>query len=252
MKYKELIYRLSVFSTEDIRDNFPSAEAMQFTLTKYIRQNLIVRIKRGLYAAVDPSTGGIYANRYEIATKGATGAYIAFHSALEYHGVANQVFNTVYVCGDARFRTFEYDGLEYVRIMPPSVEIGVTETERNSVIRVTGLERTIVDCVNELDLAGGLEEVAEAITACPYLNEERLKEYLKGYDKKVLYQKVGYLMSTLKRNEFSAEFFAFCKTNMGKGNSYMTENINARGKLNREWRLIVPEELENIGERANG
>jgi predicted transcriptional regulator of viral defense system len=203
-----------------------------------------VRVRRGLYAAVNPATGLLYAGRYEIASKLFADACVVYHSALEFYGVANQAFNTVYVASATRFREFEYDGVEYVRIVP-QIEKGVVEQESHAVIRVTDLERTVVDCLDRIDLAGGIDELTQGLTASAYLREKELAMYLMEYDKNFLYQKAGYFLSRYKRGDFSADFFAMCKQKAGGRKSYLTENPSTSVKLNKDWLLIVPEALEN-------
>ena len=118
---------------------------------------------------------------------------MAYHSALEYHGIANQVFNMLYFCSITRIQSFENGGVEYNRIKPPKATSGILKTEIYSAVRVTDLERTIVDCIDRLDLAGGIEEILTAVSACAYLNNDKLKKYLDEYGEKYLYQKAGYV-----------------------------------------------------------
>jgi predicted transcriptional regulator of viral defense system len=243
MKYFERFSKLSVFSKAEIIGEFRSARSADSILFDYVRRGLIVKVRQGLYAAVNPATGQPYAGRYEIATKTADDAYVAYHSALEYHGIANQVFNTVYFCSSAEVRPFESGGVMYSRLKPPKASEGIITAEVYSIVRVTDLERSVVDCVNRLDLAGGVEELITAINACAYLDENKLKKYLDEYGEKYLYQKAGYLLWLTKRDELSQEFFLYCKERTGNRRSYMTENSGEETVLNTEWNLIVPKTL---------
>jgi predicted transcriptional regulator of viral defense system len=124
----------------------------------------------------------------------------------------------------------------------PSLGVGFLETERHSVIRYTDLERTIIDCIDRIEQAGGLEVVKAAIGACAYLNENKLKEYLNAYDKNFLYQKAGYLLSKTNPGGLSEGFFAHCKSRMGARKSYMTENAATGAVFNSDWNLFVPDD----------
>ena len=62
----------------------------------------------------------------------------------------------------------------------------------NSLVHVTDEERTVIDCIDRIDRAGGLEELLHAIAAMTYLNENKLMTYLEIYDKQFLYQKTGF------------------------------------------------------------
>lgn len=239
MKYLGAFSKLSVFTTDEISGLFASHKTKERTLSTYVAGGNLVRVKRGLYAAINPASDHPYAGRFEIASKLMPDAYVAYHSALEYHGIANQVFNIVQVCSASDFRPLDFDGLTYTHVYP-GVNVGVLETELSSVIRVTDLERTVIDCIDRIELSGGLEEIEAAIGACAYLNEAKLKEYLEAYDKNFLYQKAGYLLSNANSFGLSDDFFAYCKSKIGARKSYMTENAATGTEFNSDWNLFVP------------
>ncbi|MDR3185873.1 MAG: hypothetical protein LBU04_03560 [Christensenellaceae bacterium] len=246
MKHLELFSKLNLFTKADLTSHFQSPMSLNSALFGYIKRGLVVRIKNGLYAAVNPAIGIPYAGQYEIATGAASDAYVAYHTALEYHGIANQVYNTFYFCSTARVRSFEYGLCSYNRICPPKVTEGIITTEIYAPVRVTCLERTIVDCINRLDLAGGLGEVIMAITACPYLNEDKLEKYLDEYGEKYLYQKAGFILWQTKQSELSKVFFDYCKARVGNRRSYMIENKGEDVMLNTEWNLIIPRSIYGV------
>jgi predicted transcriptional regulator of viral defense system len=94
--------------------------------------------------------------QYAIASRAAPDAYVAYHSAFEYHGLANQVYYDVFVATQSRFREFEHDGITYRRVQSP-YEDGI-EAKADGV-RVTDLERTVVDGIGNFEKSGGLEEL---------------------------------------------------------------------------------------------
>ena len=243
MKHFEHFSQLAVFTKAEAVGDFQSKRSADSALLEYLKRGLIVHIKRGLYAVVNPATGQPYAGRYEIATKIAEDAYVAYHSALEYHGVANQVFNTVYFCSGAEVRPFEREGVLYNRLRLSKALGGILTTELYAAVRVTDLERSVVDCIDRLDLAGGIEEVLTAVNSCAYLDDDKLKKYLDEYGEKYLYQKAGYLLWHAKRNELPQEFFIYCKERMGNRRSYMTENRVEEVVLDTAWNLIVPKTI---------
>jgi predicted transcriptional regulator of viral defense system len=69
----------------------------------------------------------------------------------------------------------------------------------DSLVRVTDEERTVIDCIDRIDRAGGLEELLHAIAAMTYLNENKLLNYLEIYDKQFLYQKTVFAFLFSKR-----------------------------------------------------
>ena len=77
---------------------------------------------------------------------------------MEYHGLATQVYSDVHVITVKRYAPMTIDDLEY-QFFQSGYNGGITETKRNAKIRVTELERTVIDCLDRILLSGGLEEV---------------------------------------------------------------------------------------------
>ena len=107
-------------------------------------------------------------------------------------------------------KAFEFGGHVYVRV-PSNIKMGVETTTRGE--RITDLERTVLDSINNFEKDMGFEELIQCISAIPVLNESRLLSYLEAYDKCFLYQKVGFIFEHFRENfDFSAQrrrsFFA--------------------------------------------
>lgn len=237
----------AVFKTRDIEHLFPSERSMQNRLKSLMEENRVARIKNGLYATVNPITGSIFANRYEIGTALVPDGYIGYHSALEFFAYGNQMFSEVQVFSKKRTAPFIYEGLEY-RFYNPPIDGGILLLERNGEIRVTNIERTVVDCIDRLDLCGGIEEVVIALGEIHVLDEKVVLSYLNTYDKKSLFQKAGFLLSAMKKNELSPTFFEECRLNVPNRVCDIRENRKLPYSFSKEWNLLYNDssmELEN-------
>lgn len=234
----------AVFRTQDIMSFFPSERSMQYKLKSLIGTGRIAKIKSGLYATVNPLTGDIFANRFEIATALFDQACVAYHSALEFHGLGNQMYFQTQVFLEKRQIPFEYDGIEY-KFFHPKIHSGVMHLEENATITVTDLERTLADCFDRLDLAGGLEELVTAMNGITYLNERSLLGYLKEYNKKFLYKKAGFLLHRFKGDLLSRMFFDACRQNITHKFDDIRENKKLPSKADGDWKIIYPEKLMN-------
>lgn len=237
----------TIFRTKDIEHLFPSERSMQNRLKTLMKEKRVARIKNGLYATINPITGDVFANRYEIGTALIPDGYIGYHSALEFFAYGNQMSSEVQVFSNKRSLPFIYDNLEY-RFYNPSINDGVLELERNGKIRVTNIERTIVDCIDRLDLCGGIEEVMIALGEIHVLKEELILSYLKEYGKKCLFQKVGFLLSIAKKDELSSTFFDECRIHVPTRMCDMRENKKLPREYNKEWNFLYTKssiELEN-------
>ena len=111
---------------------------------------------------------------------------------------------------------------------------------RDKVGSVVSLERAIIDSIDCLSLAGGLEEVEYALDNCPKLNIKDVETLLKAFDKSVLYQKVGYLFEKHFGNDVPEEFYEECLKHSGNTVVYLECNPG-EGKLNAKWKLMIKE-----------
>ncbi len=241
---KDFFLNKALFRTRDILNDFPSERSMQVKLKALIEMGRIAKIKNGLYAIVNPLTGDIFANRFEIATALFDNACVAYHSALEFHGLGNQMFSEVQIFNEKRNIPFEYNGLEY-KFFSYTAKGGIMCIEQNAKVVVTDLERTVIDCIARIDLAGGLEELVTALNGITYLNEESLLNYLKEYNIKFLYKKTGFLLSLLKKDLLSDAFFETCKNNCSIKIEDISENKKMPRKTDKYWGLIYPQKLIN-------
>jgi predicted transcriptional regulator of viral defense system len=249
MKYLEELHKLKLFHKKDIVSLTKEENAAKEILRRYKKQMLISQVRRNLYAVTDLATKATLPNKFEIASQVTTSSYIAYHAALEYYGLAHQIFYELYVSSKELFNNFDYEGISYSFCRSKS-EIGVVNPVTDSLIRVTDLERTIIDCIDRIDLSGGLEELVQCFAIITYVNENKLLDYLNHFKKQVLYQKTGFILSYFKKEmKLSDAFFETCKSNIGKSTRYLTdtqENII----YFKEWKLCAPENILSFLEQG--
>ena len=244
VNYLQKIHELKVFTLEDFEAIAPSQRAAQELLRVYSHKGYVKKVRRNLYCAADLATGENVASKFAIGSHIARDSYICYHSALEFHGLAHQQFFQVNVISSSRFNEFEYDGLTY-RFSPFTITGGVVTPELNRFIRVTDLERTVVDCIDKIVLAGGLEELLHALSIISYLDEKKLRQYLKEYDKKVLYKKSGFLLSQFNDVlKLKPSFFSLCHRKSDSVLGVLTDRQES-DKYNSVWNLYVPESIES-------
>ena len=195
MKYLQALQRQRVFDLAFAASLTKNEQTAKSMLQSYKKAGVIKSVRQNLYVALDLASGNSLAGRFEIGSNITKDAYISHHSALEFHGVANQVFHQVTVTTNTRFCTFVYDDFSYERYSE-RIYSGVITPPLSPLVRVTDLERTVIDCLYDIDLAGGLEEIIEALTLIPTLNERYLISYLKEYNQIYLWQKAGYVPVT--------------------------------------------------------
>ena len=245
MKYYERLIELQCFSRADVERLTQNEYAADSLIKEYKRKGYIESVRRNLFVAVSMETKRAVPNRYRIASSILRGNYVSHHSAFEYYGCANQVFYQVYVSGEGRFANFEYDDLTF-RYVAPRIELGVVQKEDG--IRVTDMERTVLDSINDFEKIGGLEELLRCLELITYVDEDQLLRYLEAYDKQVLYQKVGYILEHLKKQlRLSDNFFEVCESKRKGSVRYLYHGIEHEPNIfSNRWNLVVPQDLMKL------
>lgn len=246
VKHYEDLLKQEVFTFKDAQAIIGNAEAAKKTLQRYKKSGLIKHIQRELYYTVNLENRNAGANRYVIAGKINKDAYLVCHSAFEIHGLANQVSFDVWVASEKRFNAFKFEGTRY-RYAGKGINIGVIQYKLNPKIKVTGLERTVIDSLKNIEYGGGIHELDECLAICPMLDNQKLKSYLEKYNLQFLYKKAGYFFERYqKQMGIGNDLLELCEQKSGRSLRYLGEEAqNGSGKLIKRWNLIVPDDLES-------
>lgn len=242
--YFELMQK-PVFCMNDVNEYYENNEGARSAVKRLLKRGLILRIRKDLYTCISGETGAPIANRFQIASAITESSYVSHHTAMEYHGITDQVFYDVYVSSETRFSSFSFDGYGYIYVCAKS-DIGVEHPAFSGGIAVTDIERSLVDCIRDMDKISGPEEVLNMVKSIKRLNEEKLLLYLATFQNQFLYQKTGYLLQRMNnRFELPEHFFEECLAHIGKSKRYFTKEQKT-GKFDSTWNLIIPDELLNI------
>ena len=124
---------------------------------------------------------------------------------------------------------------------------GVVEAKNTTGVRITDLERTVIDSIRDFNKIGGFEELINCLEGVYYLDETKLIRYLDIYNTQGLYQKAGYLLDRYKKEmQLSREFVEYCKSKIGKSRRYLVSEAKENSYYNSKWELMVPEGLFEI------
>ncbi len=205
--------KMPIFTLDDVKKEIKSESNLFATLKRMERDGSIFKLKSGLYSLVNPVTEDLFVNKFEIATAIHDDCYCAFHTALEYYGLVSRKYLLVQTISSHRQPAMTIQDYKYVTYVN-KYDDGVEEHKDVSKIRVTNIERTILDCLDRPDLCSGLDEIYDAMGSIWSMDESKLLKYLNAYDKKILYKKAGYLFSQIKPKYLSESFYEICKSKM--------------------------------------
>lgn len=191
-------------------------------------------------------------NPFLIAAKLADDSVISHHSALAYFGLAQSIRHTVlFTTKNKDIEEFDLQGNTYRSVLTKKAlvvhkqeNILVSTVDCQGLqIKVTENERSLVDCLDRLDLSGGAEEIWRSLEGLPYVNAKKIIDYAILIGNASLIAKVGYYLDTNKeRLMISQKHLNRLQDLRPKSACYMFRS-NRTGRLVKPWNLIVPESI---------
>ena len=141
-------------------------------LQYYLKTGRIARIRRELYASIPPgqTIDTCATDSYLIAAKSAPDSVLAYHTALELHGVAYSAFGQFTYLTKQKNKSFEFQGQWFQAVAEPLILkqkhkslFAIQTINRQGLnIQITNLARTYVDILDRVELCGGWEEISRA------------------------------------------------------------------------------------------
>jgi predicted transcriptional regulator of viral defense system len=249
----------AVFSVDDVQKflaahGSTNPKTRKALLNYHRSKGRILPIRRGLYVSIpsgyDPASYAV--DPLLIAAKMTDDSVIAYHTALEYHGKAYSRYNRMVYVSDSRTPTIEFRGTEYVRAAHPSglratgkTKYGVESHHREGVVvRVTNLERTLVDVLDRPDVSGSWEEIWRSLETIEFFDLDQVVQYLELLENATTAAKVGFYLNQ-HRDELMVDdkTFAELKTMIPKQRHYMGRSVRKGCRLVSEWNLLVPQQV---------
>lgn len=244
--YKDLA-ALRCFTHSDMLRITGSESAAQWQIKNYLKKGYIERVRRDLYAVISLETDQPIPSRFQIASRASDDACVSHHSAFEFYGYANQVYYDVYFATVKKVRPFNYDGLNYQPVIWRG-DIGVQEM--NNGVRVTSLERTVIDSIADFTRIGGLEELLRCLALIPSLDENKLLEALEQYGRGQLYQKVGYILESYADElSLTDAFFTECASRLSDSKTYLFDKQDDF-VFHNKWMLYAPKDLKKAVDKG--
>lgn len=255
MKPESFLTSHSIFTREEfttaLRDRGRAAATVHSHLARWIRQGRIARIKQGVFVRIEPTHPiGVLPDLIALASRMAPDAAVAYHTALEAHGVAQSIFERLTFVTWTKARSTSYQGRVFTPVRPrvPLFKANLGErwierTERSGIeIRVTNLERTVADVLDRPELAGGVDEVWRSIASIPAIDPGLLEQYVNLLASRTLAAKVGFFLET-RREELIIPTKMLERLRIQIPRAPVAMDRRRRGRLIPQWALIVPVEL---------
>jgi len=249
--YQE-IYQNKLFTlteaTKIIKDN----QVCRNNINRLVKQKLITRLKAGLYYINPLDNQDFYPNTTHIASKLRPDAVISANSALNVLKLTNTTDTTIYISAK---HTSKIRIGKYTYKIIKGHNFGIDKVEYQTSygkfeIKVTDLERTIIDCIRTRSIKG--TELIEILkTKQVEISFRKLFNYLEKYNMPILYSKVGLIIELCKTNlKLSDSDIDKIHKKLSKKIFYYKERgiklIRPRYYYNKEWNMMIPEQLNEI------
>lgn len=226
-----------------------AAVSPDYALRRLQREGVLQRLDprgRGLYVVVGGKAGAFIADPIE-AVQAVCGREVIFGygTALLLHGLSRYGRLTDYYVVSTARRNQRPVGkfvVRFVRTPLPEDTGVVTRRRGRRPVRMTDIERTLIDCIHRPKYAQGWENVVQAMDRARGVNVGRMIEYVKQYRTPSLVARVGLVIERYATNwRGSVEDLQSLRPYLPKTPVKFSRGMG--GVLNTDWNLYVPEGL---------
>lgn len=249
----------NIFTLKDItKFDIPYRNA-KLIASRLIRKGWLTPLSRGTYLIVPLEAGveGRYSeHEFVIASHLIEPYYIGYWSALQYHGLTEQVPVTVFVVTTRHV-------IDRSRVILDSRYRFVTVAEKkffgfgrvlvaNSAVNVSDKTKTIADCLDHPEYCGGISEAAKALwVARDVVSVDGIVDYGFMMGNSAILKRLGYLAELLGV-EMPENVLDRVRGKIRKGYSLLDPLGKKEGRHSTRWGLIVNVPEESILEWRRG
>jgi len=194
----------TIFTIKDAQNITNSSNsATRLILSKLVKKRWLIRLSSGKYLIVPLSAGekGEHSENWYLIAKNLIKPsiyYISYFSALEIHEMTIHPVFKIYISTPNKKRPKNILGATFQFIYAPEKNMWGLEDNwvtTSQKVKVSDLEKTIIDCLDRLELCGGITEVARGLWIKRNdLDFEKLIRYLVLFNRKSVVKRLGFLL----------------------------------------------------------
>ncbi|WXG45697.1 MAG: type IV toxin-antitoxin system AbiEi family antitoxin [Candidatus Atabeyarchaeum deiterrae] len=243
------IFRIGDIAVE-LKCSYEYAKVLAHNLVK---KKWIIALTRGVYLIV-PLSAGVKSHYTEhefvIASYLASPYYIAYWSALNFHGFTEQTPLTVFVAITKRAKSREILNVKYNFVtLSERKFFGFVPTKIGTYeINISDREKTLVDALDHSEYCGGILETARSLlNARERVSMEKIVKYAERVGNTAIIKRLGYLIESLNLNVDSKILFEM-RGLISPGMSHLDSTSPKKGRYNTRWNLLVNVSKETLEE----
>jgi predicted transcriptional regulator of viral defense system len=259
MRLNEFFSRNPVFTTNELKEflaknGSSNPWTRKALLAHHRKQGRLLPVRRGLYVVLPPGTTPVTypVDPYLLAAKMTDDAVLAYHTALEFHGKAYSAYERFFYLTERRSLPLTFRSHQFHSVLLPKslrtkrqASYGVDIRERIGVpVRVTSLERTLVDVLDRPDLGGGWEEIWRSLELVEFFDLDKAIEYALLLGNRTTVAKVGFYLEQ-HREALMVEdtHLQRLRNHRPRKPHYMVRGSRKPGHLVASWNLVIPNEI---------
>jgi len=240
-----------LFTIEDAASVYGKSNVrLQKILFTLVKRGWLQRIERGKYLILPFEAGreGEWTeHEFIIASYLIEPYYIGFRSALNYYGYTEQISRTVFIASPRRKLkpALEVSGVTYRFVsMNERKFFGATHVTLDGYpVNISDREKTIVDCLDQMEYSGGVLEIAKALSyGRDELDFVKMADYAQRTSNSAIRKRMGYLLEKLEIGPDAA--INTLRENLGSGYALLDTLGDRKGQYVQRWRVVV-NALEN-------
>lgn len=237
-----------VFSFEMLEQNIGLSKIKIHHALKYLTDDgALVQIEKGKYRRryfTDENVIGCF-----MVQNGG----IAYWSALNAHGLTEQFPNKIFIQNTHRRGQLSILGIgatfHFVTVKPEKAIGYKTLGYGNHAYQMTDVEKTIVDCFDLPQYAGGYNEIIKAFNKAN-MSAQKMVKYCKAINNIAATKRMAYLTELFEKPNMEY-FLKYANQVRNERYSPFNASLPASGKYIGKWRLILNMEENEILEIAN-
>jgi predicted transcriptional regulator of viral defense system len=246
------IYPKKLFSLGDANKIIKDYQICRNNITRLVKNKSIQRLKGGLYYIIPLDNPNFYPDTIHIGSKLRVNGIISANSALKLLKLQTKDEDIVYLSAKHPSK-MRIDKHTYKIIK--NYNFGIDEVEYATTygtveIKVTDIERTIIDCLRIRSIK--IEELVNILKSKnPELSMRKIINYLEKYNMPILYNKVGLVLELCKTNlKIDNADLEKLRKKLTKKIYYFKERgiklIRPKYHYLKEWNIMLPEHLFEI------
>lgn len=227
-------HEIDIFSVDTLYNGLSySKKQINESLFRLAQSGKLRLIEKGKYCRHN------FADEYVIANLLSKDGGIAYWTAMNIHGLTEQIPNVVYVQTTHAKQNKTIFGVRYrfIRVKKEKLIGFKILGYGNHEYSISDLEKTIVDCFDLPKYSGGYNEIIKAFNKAE-LKPQKLVKYCKAINNIAVTKRLGYLCELLEKPNMEY-FIKYAQGIVNEKYNLFESDGDKLGKSNRRWRLIM-------------